>query len=483
MARGYVGSRSKSARPTLKLKRQRAASLTDLRLQKEEKKDTEQGEKEVAQRRKVKVVRRGASASGEEKEKKIKTRSSSLVRQRIQQEEEALEESDLELSEDEEETIGDREVLTKYQLLGKAVDQVLQLLEGLCLPGANTYDLCHRGDTEVLAAVGAMYSKQKDPKTGKRMAKGISYPTNISVNEVLCNHIPLSAEEGVVLKGNDVVKVHLGAYLDGYPVTAARTIIVPAGETAEPKQVTLTREVLSAYEAGRMALLVACRSLLPGTNTADITDRMAAVGVNYQTEAVEGVLSHRVKRWVPDGTDCFIQRRVSLEEPQQDVAETTVRPLQVWTVDVAFTNNGCVCQATPPEDRRDRRKRYHTTTVGEEAHIFRRVPAGGAPPSRVPFVLDLLQLVDEYLYCFPFHYQQFEKQYVLDHHFGKEVGEPRAAQGQQEGAPHHAAPGQAGPADADAAGSGGEVSHPSYSEDKPTPPGGGGHYRKGDERQ
>lgn len=50
-----------------------------------------------------------------------------------------------------------------------------------------------------------------------------------------------------MLKVNDVVKIHLGAHLDGYPVSAARTIIISNAKSVNSNANTTTTTTTTAY--------------------------------------------------------------------------------------------------------------------------------------------------------------------------------------------------------------------------------------------
>uniref|UniRef100_A0A0A9WP93 Proliferation-associated protein 2G4 n=1 Tax=Lygus hesperus TaxID=30085 RepID=A0A0A9WP93_LYGHE len=204
--------------------------------------------------------------------------------------------------------------MTKYKAVGRAVDEVMELLCGLCVYGANVAALCKRGDEELLTKLQGVFSKPQLPNPSvpqnnsknhdsckesvtknkmqnamyeqavtpmlleerarvqvrlhsmKRresslrnvsgncihgtkkvvLPRGISYPTNISVNDVLCNYAPYREEESYVLQVHDVVKIHIGGHLDGYPVSAARTIIVapslPLHETCINPDSSMTKK-------------------------------------------------------------------------------------------------------------------------------------------------------------------------------------------------------------------------------------------------
>ncbi|CUG89259.1 peptidase, putative, partial [Bodo saltans] len=158
---------------------------------------------------------------------------------------------DLEASEDEDETTRRQDVLTKYKAAGKLVDEVMEFVVEKCIIGANTYTLCVAGDEELKRRAVGVFSKAKG-EDGKKIPRGIAFPCTVSVNNMLCNHSPAQESHTVTLKGGDVVKVHMGVHVDGYPVSAARTIIV-----ARPAEVEtgLPSSVCNTVEASRVALL------------------------------------------------------------------------------------------------------------------------------------------------------------------------------------------------------------------------------------
>lgn len=463
MARGYSVSRSKSLRPTLRQKRQRSLSVA---LRKHDL--TQRLSPASTEPRAPSSVHRGRTEQGKDAAvartpstqtrahshgSRTPVRSMSTMRRHLEAREAQLRSQERALgvyhtgdAEDNDalgervgETIQRPDVMTKYKTVGRAVDEVLNVLSAACVAGANTTELCALGDRELLERLRCVFSKAKDSE-GKRIARGLSYPTNISVNDTVCNHAPFRLEDGVRLRCDDVVKMHLGAHLDGYPVSAARTVVVPGcavrapppitaaaahttGEHARPRDhagdneeeqkqqadsdntakeqhrtqtaaqakaavSVLTPTACDAIEASRVGLLGMMHMLRPGVVNADVTDFLARVGGNFGVQAIEGVLSHRTKRWVADGVDCIIGRRVMYETPQQDVAECTVGGFQVWTLDVAFTNADV----------------YRTTLADDATTMYRRTPAEVRLDARVQNAEEVLREITDKHHCFPFHF-------------------------------------------------------------------------------
>jgi methionine aminopeptidase len=57
------------------------------------------------------------------------------------------------------------------------------------------------------------------------MEKGLSFPTCISVNNVVGHFSPLKSEDRV-LKEGDVAKIDLGVHIDGFVGQVAHTVVV-----------------------------------------------------------------------------------------------------------------------------------------------------------------------------------------------------------------------------------------------------------------
>ena len=68
-----------------------------------------------------------------------------------------------------------------------------------CLEGKSVAELCALGDEEINKALGKVYK-------GKKMEKGLAFPTCISINNC-CGHFSPLKEDSVDLKKGDVAKM------------------------------------------------------------------------------------------------------------------------------------------------------------------------------------------------------------------------------------------------------------------------------------
>lgn len=80
-------------------------------------------------------------------------------------------------------------------------------------------------------------------KKSKKLERGIAMPCCISVNEV-AGHFSPCPDDSVKLKSEDLVKIEIGAHIDGYAANAGHTIVV--GGKAKGKKADV---ILAAYNA------------------------------------------------------------------------------------------------------------------------------------------------------------------------------------------------------------------------------------------
>uniref|UniRef100_A0A7S2A2K4 Peptidase M24 domain-containing protein n=1 Tax=Trieres chinensis TaxID=1514140 RepID=A0A7S2A2K4_TRICV len=242
-----------------------------------------------------------------------------------------------EVEEEEEEEITDlsnSDVCTKYQEASKIVNLALTGLVSQCLPGAKIIDLCQFGTSVIESQAAKLYTKKVK---GAAVDRGVAFPVCISVNDVICNHSPLSSEELEPLKAGDIVKIDLGCHIDGFISVAAHTLIVPAGPDAAPE---VDDEIGNVAVAAYNAMLVAANAIAAGAKNNEVTAAVERVATAYGVNPISTVRMHQMKRFVIDGV-----KEVALKEPTADdieegeekVPECSFEQSEVYAVDVAMS--------------------------------------------------------------------------------------------------------------------------------------------------
>ncbi|KAK4050940.1 hypothetical protein OIO90_004916 [Microbotryomycetes sp. JL221] len=177
--------------------------------------------------------------------------------------------------------------LDKYKAAAQVVANALQALIPKLVDGANIVELCNEGDKLIEQGTAKLYNKVKG------IPKGLAFPTTLSVNSVLQNFspVPTDTESEKTLKANDVVKVCMGAHIDGFPIISAETVVV-SSETITDVRANLLQ---AAYQAGEAAI----RAVKPGAKNWEVTEAIKKVLAEYDSagiKGIEGVLSHQFEQ-------------------------------------------------------------------------------------------------------------------------------------------------------------------------------------------
>lgn len=196
---------------------------------------------------------------------------------------------------DSEKTIAEDIVVTKYKLAGEIVNRTLKSLVELTVAGKSVREICEKGDSLLLEETGKVFKKEKELK------KGIAFPTCLSVNNCICHFSPSKNDTDYVLKDGDVVKIDLGAHIDGFIAVAAHTTVIQADAAAK---VTGRKAdvILAAYWASQAAL----RLLKPGNGNYGITETVQKIAGEFKCKPVEGMLSHQLRQFQIDGEKTII---------------------------------------------------------------------------------------------------------------------------------------------------------------------------------
>lgn len=218
-------------------------------------------------------------------------------------EEEEVEE--VEEVEEEEDTIGedfakDPRAFALLVDAGKVADSALAYVLSLVKPDANIYETCIAGDNFIRSELSKIYNK-------KKYSKGIAFPTTISVNEICGNYCPtledIDENHKTLVKG-DVVKVDLGVQVHGFAAVVAHTVVC-GEDVVEGKKADVILAAYNSVQAGLRLLNVS-----KNTND-DVTNAIKTVTDTYKVNALEGVLSHKMRKDIIDGFETIICKKTN----------------------------------------------------------------------------------------------------------------------------------------------------------------------------
>ncbi|XP_061711370.1 proliferation-associated protein 2G4 [Cydia pomonella] len=217
-----------------------------------------------------------------------------------------------------EKTIAEDLVVTKYKLAGQIVNRVLEQVLAKCVPDASAREICEFGDKAILDETSKVFKKEKDSK------KGIAFPTCVSVNNCICHFSPIPSETDYILKQGDLVKVDLGAHIEGFIAVVAHTICVGGGEVTGRAADVL----LAAHYASEAAL----RLLRPDNENYAVTDAVQKISAEFGCKPVEGMLSHQLKQFRIDGEKSIIQNPSEAQRKEHE--KCTLETYEVYAMDV-----------------------------------------------------------------------------------------------------------------------------------------------------
>jgi curved DNA binding protein len=208
------------------------------------------------------------------------------------------------------------QVVTKYQIAADISSKALKIVLDQCVAGKTVQELCTLGNTSILEISKTVYGKTK--------AKGISFPTCVSVNELACHVSPLLSdpESNITLKDGDIVRVELGAHVDGYVSQQAQTVVIGKEE--------ITGKAADAIKAVYTLGEIAVRSVKPGNTNTQVSKLLEKACEEFGVKPVQGSMSFQVQRNVLEG-----EKQIILNPAEnQSATEVTFEQGEVYTMDL-----------------------------------------------------------------------------------------------------------------------------------------------------
>ncbi|KAJ3020663.1 UNVERIFIED_CONTAM: Proliferation-associated protein 2G4 [Siphonaria sp. JEL0065] len=242
------------------------------------------------------------------------------------------------------------DTVTKYQTAADVANKALNAVIAALVPGAKVNEVTKLGDTAILEGVKSVYKQKKD------LVKGIAFPTCVSPGNVICHLAPIASDAATVpaLAEGDVVRIELGAQIDGFAALVAHTHVVGASKTAP-----VTGKKADLIAAAHYATEAALRLLKPGKNNYDVTDAISKVAADFGVTPVQGMQSHQLKRNEIAGNN---SKRIILnpsDQQRKDTKKVDFEEGDVFSLDIVFSTG----EGYP------RTNETHRTTVFKKTEI------------------------------------------------------------------------------------------------------------------
>ncbi|MCA9827193.1 MAG: type II methionyl aminopeptidase [Nitrosopumilus sp.] len=131
--------------------------------------------------------------------------------------------------------------IEEYIKAGKIASEVREMVRKKNWIGKSVYDICEEVENEI-----------------KRRGAGCAFPVNASINEVAA-HYTAEPDDPIVIRDTDLVKIDLGAQINGYIADTAVTVcydaqfdgIVQAAEEALANAMAMAKAGVKASDIGR----------------------------------------------------------------------------------------------------------------------------------------------------------------------------------------------------------------------------------------
>nr|CAH8853014.1 unnamed protein product [Trichobilharzia regenti]CAH8853016.1 unnamed protein product [Trichobilharzia regenti]CAH8853018.1 unnamed protein product [Trichobilharzia regenti] len=222
-----------------------------------------------------------------------------------------------------EQDVLDDTIVNKYKMAAEVTNAVLLELVDRCVDGASILELCELGDKRINEKVSQFFKKEKE------MKKGIAFPTSISLNNIMCHYSPIDGEENdpVEIKNGDLVKINVGAHVDGYAAIVGHTMVV--GASQNNKVTGKKADVIVAAHTAAEAIL---RTLRPNIENTRASEVVGKATLDFNCHPVEGMQCHQMKRLIYDAEKSIVFSPT--EEQKKTIEKCTFDTNDVWNVDI-----------------------------------------------------------------------------------------------------------------------------------------------------
>lgn len=237
-------------------------------------------------------------------------------------------------------SLNNPDTLTKYKTAAAISQKVLEAVAGWCKEGEKIVELCQKGDQLLEEEISKVYK-------GKKISKGVGHPTTVSPSSYVTPYTPLVSEKEeaeVTLKANEVVKIQLGAQIDGFGTIVCDMVIVGAGDVVTGREADLVHATYYANEL-LLRLMVPPGLLASGTEEekkkaaaekaptqAHISSLLEKVAKAYECNVVENTTS-----WIFDRNEIEGEKKI-IVSPANGVRGDGVPAVgEVWGVEVGLS--------------------------------------------------------------------------------------------------------------------------------------------------
>ncbi|KAJ5770273.1 uncharacterized protein N7511_002324 [Penicillium nucicola] len=265
-------------------------------------------------------------------------------------------------------TLNNPDTLTKYKTAAQISHKVLEAVSALCVEGEKIVEICQKGDKLLDEEITKVYK-------GKKILKGVGHPTTVSPSSYVTPYTPLvseASESEIVLKAGEIVKIQLGAQIDGFGTIVCDMVVVPKKGAA--KEVVTGREadlILATHYANELLLrlMVPPGLLAQGTDEekkkaaaqkaptqAYMTSLVEKIAKAYEVNVVENTTS-----WLFGRNEIEGEKKIILSPGNGTRGDGVPEVGEVWGVEIGLSLGSGKVKTL---DHRATLHRRTTTTYG-----------------------------------------------------------------------------------------------------------------------
>jgi len=171
----------------------------------------------------------------------------------------------------------DNDILEKYREAGRILTEVRDKAVKRVKVGASLLELAEHIESSI-----------------KDKGAGVAFPANVSINEEAAHATPSSNDKRVF--GRDLVKLDIGAHIDGYIADTAVTI-----DLGSNKQIV---------KASQTALDAAIGIVKAGINTSEISEIIDKTITSFGVNPVVNLAGHGLEQYVPNAPPLILNKKV-----------------------------------------------------------------------------------------------------------------------------------------------------------------------------
>ncbi|KKK13515.1 hypothetical protein P175DRAFT_0505009 [Aspergillus ochraceoroseus IBT 24754] len=290
-------------------------------------------------------------------------------------------------------TLNNPDTLTKYKTAAQISHKVLEAVSALCVEGSKVVEICQAGDKLLEEEIAKVYK-------GKKITKGIGHPTTVSPSSYVTPYTPLvsdTQEAETALKAGELVKIQLGAQIDGFGTIVCDMVVVGASEVTG-READLIHATYYANEL-LLRLMVPPGLLASGTDEekkkaaaekpptqARITQLIEKVAKTYDCNVVENTTS-----WMFERNEIEAEKKIIISPGSGVKGEGVPAVGEVWGVEIGLSLGSGKVKTLPLRSTLHRR----TTTTYQLKRPSSRQTLSEVVKKFGQFPFSLRQLEDE----------------------------------------------------------------------------------------